>query len=126
MKKPGKLTPEEYEEMKKHAIYGADMLKDIKSIKFIQDGAHYHHERWDGKGYPEGLAGENIPIIGRIIGVTDSFDVMTSTRCYKDALTKEKAISELIANKGKQFDPVVVDVLIELINNKKITLEGWD
>jgi len=125
LKKPGRLTNEEFDIIKKHTTYGGDMLKSIKSIKSISDGAKYHHERYDGKGYPEGLSGENIPYIGRIICVADAFDAMTSSRCYRDALSKEYVLNELKNNLGKQFDPVIGQAMIDLINEETIVIESW-
>jgi len=122
LKKPGKLTPEEYEIIKTHAQKGAEMLCDYKSLQGAVDGVLCHHERYDGKGYPNGLKGENIPFIGRIICVADSFDAMNSKRCYRDVLTKEYILKELEDNRGKQFDPVFVDYLLELINEGKIVI----
>lgn len=118
--KPGRLTEEEYEIMKKHTVYGAEILRDFTAIDGMGSGALNHHERYDGKGYPNGLAGEDIPIIGRIIGVSDAFDAMNSRRCYRSNLSEEVIISELKNNRGKQFDPVIVDCLLALINSGKI------
>ena len=117
LSKPGKLTDEEYEIMKKHTIYGNDILRDFTAIDNMGTGALSHHERYDGKGYPNGIAGEDIPIISRIICVSDAFDAMNSRRCYRDNLSEEVIISELKNNKGKQFDPNIVDSLLSLIND---------
>lgn len=122
LKKPGKLTLEEYEIIKTHPQKGAEMLSEYKSLEGVVDGVLYHHERYDGRGYPKGLAGKDIPMIGRLICVADSFDAMNSKRCYRDTLTKEYILKELEDNKGKQFDPVFVDYLLELINEGKITI----
>lgn len=120
LKNPGRLSDEEYAIMKKHTEYGAEVLKDFTSILGIDIGAKFHHERYDGKGYPAGLEGENIPIIARIIGVADAFDAMNSKRCYREKLTKEVILSELENNRNKQFDSAIVDCLIELINEQQI------
>lgn len=120
--KPGKLTDEEYEVIKSHTIYGEKMLRDFSSIEGIDLGALYHHERYDGKGYPHGLSGENIPLIARIICVADSLDAMNSNRCYRPRLTREVILEELENNKGKQFDPEVVEHLIKLIKQNIITI----
>lgn len=122
LQKKDKLTEEEYEVIKSHTTYGNQMLRDFSSIDGISMGALYHHERYDGKGYPSGIAGEEIPMIARIIGVADSLDAMNSNRCYRPRLTKEVIIQELINNKGKQFDATVVDYVIELINEGKIII----
>lgn len=120
LKKPGRLTENEYQSIKNHTIQGAEMLKDFTAIEGIADGAMYHHERFDGGGYPTGKKGEEIPMIGRIICVADAFDAMNSRRCYRKELSKEYIINEIVLNKGKQFDPKVVDCILELIQEKKI------
>lgn len=122
LSKPGRLTEEEYEIMKKHTVYGGDILRDFSSIEGIGMGALSHHERYDGKGYPNGLAGEDIPIIARIICVSDSFDAMNSRRCYRSNLSEDVIISELLNNKGKQFDPNVIDCLMSLIESGAIRM----
>ncbi len=122
LQKKGKLTEEEYEVIKSHTTYGNQMLRDFSSIDGINTGALYHHERYDGKGYPAGISGEEIPMIARIIGVADSLDAMNSNRCYRPRLTKDVIIKELLDNKGKQFDATVVDYVIELINEGKIII----
>lgn len=113
--KPGRLTDEEYEIMKKHTTYGSEILRDFTAIDNIRMGALCHHERYDGKGYPNGMAGEEIPMIGRIICASDAFDAMNSRRCYRDSLPMDYIIDELQSNKGKQFDPQVIDCLLSLI-----------
>lgn len=118
--KPGRLTDEEYEIMKKHTVYGAEILRNFTAIDGMGLGALSHHERYDGKGYPNGIAGEDIPIIGRIICVSDAFDAMNSRRCYRSSLSEEVIIGELKNNRGKQFDPVIVDCMLALINSGRI------
>jgi tetratricopeptide (TPR) repeat protein len=98
LQKPGKLTNEEYEVIKSHTTIGGEMLRDFTSITDMGMGAMYHHERYDGKGYPEGLAGEDIPLISRIICVADALDAMNSNRCYRSRLDKEYILSELEKN----------------------------
>ncbi|MBQ4427068.1 MAG: HD-GYP domain-containing protein [Oscillospiraceae bacterium] len=120
--KPGKLTDEEYEILKSHSARGAEILSSFKSLKDVEAGAHYHHERYDGKGYPDGLKGEEIPFIARMICVADSFDAMNSNRVYRKKLPREKIISELEENKGKQFDPEVADVMLRLIREGQIPI----
>lgn len=120
LKKPGKLSNEEYEIIKSHTVRGAEMLEHFTSIEHIREGVLYHHERYDGKGYPEGLNGEDIPLVARIICVADSFDAMNSRRYYRDMLSKEYIISEIENNSGKQFDPKLVNIFLELINDGKI------
>lgn len=120
--KPGRLTDEEYEIMKKHTVYGSEILRDFTAIEDIGTGALSHHERYDGKGYPNGLAGENIPMIARIICVSDAFDAMNSRRCYRDNLSRDAIISELENNRGKQFDPRITDCLLSLIESSEIDI----
>ncbi len=122
LQKPAKLTDEEYEIIKRHTIVGGDMLRDFTSIKDMSLGALYHHERYDGKGYPKGLKGEEIPLIARMICVADSLDAMNSNRCYRPKLTREIIIDELEKNKGKQFDPVIVDHILKLIKQGVIKI----
>lgn len=123
LKKPERLTEEEYEIIKTHTSRGAEMLADFSSIDHIREGALYHHERYDGSGYPQGKKGKDIPMIGRIICVADSFDAMNSKRCYRNELTKEKIIFELESNKGLQFDPEVVDQFLALIKDGQIDFD---
>lgn len=118
--KPGRLTDKEFEIMKKHTLYGAEILRDFTAIEGMGSGALTHHERYDGKGYPNGIAGEDIPIIGRIICVSDAFDAMNSRRCYRSSLSEEVILNELKSNRAKQFDPVIVDCLLALINSGEI------
>ncbi len=106
--KPTVLTDDEMSVMKNHTIIGASILKDITTVKDLELGARYHHERYDGKGYPEGLRGADIPILARIICVADSFDAMSSNRCYRTRLSKDMIRKELLRGSGKQFDPEVV------------------
>lgn len=120
--KPGRLTAEEFEVMKKHTIYGKEILRDFNAIDNMGMGALCHHERYDGSGYPNRLAGEEIPLIARIIGVSDAFDAMNSRRCYRNNLPKELILSELEVNKGTQFDPKIADCLLELIKSGDISI----
>lgn len=118
--KPGRLTDEEFEVIKSHTKIGGDILSSFKSLNNVGEGARYHHERYDGKGYPEGRAGEDIPLIARMICVADSFDAMNSNRVYRNKLTKEDIFREIETNKGKQFDPQIADILLRLIREGKI------
>lgn len=120
--KPGRLTDDEYEIMKKHTVYGSEILRDFTAIEDIGTGALSHHERYDGKGYPNGLAGEEIPMIARIICVSDAFDAMNSSRCYRSNLSAEVIVSELKNNRGKQFDPHITDCLLSLIDSGEIKI----
>lgn len=110
--KDGKPTADEWEIIRKHPIIGVEILKEIKQLHSVLPGVKYHHERYDGKGYPDGLAGENIPLIARILAVTDSYDAMTSNRPYRKALPEAIAQEELLRLKGQQFDPQCVDIFL--------------
>ena len=114
LRKPGKLTAEEFAEMKKHVDIGARILRDVRQVDDLIPGVLYHHERYDGKGYPQGLAGQNIPLIGRILCVADSFDAMTSNRTYRKALPLEVALLEIRRCAGTQFDPALVDAWLSI------------
>ena len=120
--KPGRLTDDEFEVIKSHTIRGGEILSSFKSLNNAGEGALYHHERYDGKGYPEGRAAEDIPLIARMICVADSFDAMNSNRVYRNKLTKEDIFNEISVNKGKQFDPKIADVFLRLIKDGKIKM----
>lgn len=114
--KPGKLTDEEYSIIKSHPTIGANILSNISTIQDIATGAHWHHERYDGKGYPDGLAGEEIPEMARIIGVADTYDAMTSKRSYRDILSQDVVRGELVRGRGTQFDPEFTDVMLSMMD----------
>jgi len=118
--KPGKLSAEEYEMMKKHTIIGADTLAEVRDKypdnRFLKLGisiARYHHERWDGTGYPEGLSGTAIPLSARIMAIVDVYDALRSNRVYKEAYSHEESLSIIKEGRNKHFDPVIVDVFVE-------------
>jgi putative nucleotidyltransferase with HDIG domain len=113
--KAGKLTEEEYNNMKSHAVTGATILRPIAQFEDIIDCVMYHHERLDGSGYPEGLRGDAISLGAKILAVADAFDAMTSDRAYRPARPARAAVEELIRCKGVQFEPVVVDAFVEVI-----------
>jgi len=115
LNKPMPLQDEEFAVLKQHSRVGAEILKSISSIKNLHYGALYHHERYDGKGYPTGLAGENIPIEARIIAIADTYDAMTSNRAYRNRLSQEKVLSELEHAKGTQLDPALVTLFLEML-----------
>lgn len=123
LKKPGRLSDEEIKIIRMHTVYGGEILKSITAIEGLREGAYYHHERYDGNGYPEGLKGEEIPLCARIIGVADSFDAMNADRCYRRALPLEKIIEELKVNIGRQFDPVVAGHMIRMLENNELECE---
>ncbi|MGB2715956.1 MAG: CHASE2 domain-containing protein [Vicinamibacterales bacterium] len=121
--KPGALTPDEYQEMKKHPTYGLSVITtaqrnagapDDPTLMMARDIVYTHHERWDGKGYPRGLEGPEIPIAGRVIAIVDAYDALTSGRCYRHALPHEQALQVLAGGSGSQFDPAVVDALLSV------------
>ncbi|MGI5970975.1 MAG: HD domain-containing phosphohydrolase [Oscillospiraceae bacterium] len=115
-----RLTPEEFESVKTHSQRGYDILSVMSLFKDIAPIIKSHHERWDGKGYPEGISGTEIPEAARIIALADAFDAMTSTRRYRRDLTFEEALDQLRGNRGTQFDPEMADVFIELIGDGSI------
>ncbi|MBI5815511.1 MAG: HD domain-containing protein [Nitrospinae bacterium] len=112
LKKPGKLDENEFALIKAHPALGADALKSIRGLKKAATIIRHHHEAYGGGGYPDGLAGEAIPIGARIISVIDAYDAMTSDRAYRKALTPERARQILVENSGKQFDPSIVDLFL--------------
>jgi response regulator RpfG family c-di-GMP phosphodiesterase len=113
--KPGKLTAEEFEVMKEHARIGSDIFKKSKRplMQTASIIAHEHHEKWNGSGYPRGLSGENIHIYGRITALVDVFDALSCERVYKKAWPMEKIIDLIREERGKHFDPKLVDIFIE-------------
>ena len=117
--KKGKLTEEEYEAIKQHPVLGNQILASIGEYPYISIGAHFHHERYDGKGYPDKMKGEDIPEIARIIAVADAYDAMTSTRSYRDPIPQAKVREEFVKNSGTQFDPNIAKVMIGLIDQDK-------
>ena len=113
--KPARLTDEEFELIKAHPVIGCNILQKIEEMPKLQTGAHWHHERYDGKGYPDGLAGEDIPEEARIIAVADAYDAMTSRRSYRDILPQEVVKGEIEKGRGLQFDPTFADIMLEII-----------
>lgn len=114
--KPSRLTDEEYAMIKSHPVTGSNILIEVTEIPDIAIGAKYHHERYDGKGYPEGLSGTDIPELARIIGVADAYDAMTSKRSYRDVLAQDIVREEILKGKGTQFDPEIADVMLQLMD----------
>jgi HD-GYP domain-containing protein (c-di-GMP phosphodiesterase class II) len=112
--KPGKLSPKEFAWIRKHPEIGYRILKDIPQLTDILPGVLHHHERWDGGGYPQGLAGEGIPLVARLIALADSFDAMSSTRTYRSALSREQVLDEIDRCVGTQFDPVLAKAFVDL------------
>lgn len=112
--KPGKLTSDEYEWIRRHPEIGYRILKDIPQLTDILPGVLHHHERWDGRGYPHGLAGEAIPLLARVIALADSFDAMSSTRTYRSAMSRVQVLDEIVACTGSQYDPHLASVFVKL------------
>ncbi len=129
--KPGKLTDEEMEVMKMHCVYGSNALAeaehdagDVSFLTMGQDIAHFHHERWDGTGYPLALAGVEIPLAARIVALADAYDALTSKRCYKSAYSHDEAKTIILNKRGSHFDPDVVDAFLDQENSfKQIRME---
>lgn len=117
--KPSRLTDEEYAEIKTHPLVGASILRNITEFPQLAVGARWHHERFDGKGYPDGLSGEDIPLEARIIAIADAYDAMSSRRSYRDVLSQEFVRGELVKGKGSQFDPQLTEVMLEMVDEDK-------
>ena len=113
--KEGRLTGEEFEQIKRHPVLGYQILSSIKQSPELSIGAHYHHERYDGRGYPDGLSGGDIPETARIIAVADAYDAMTSTRSYRKELSEEKTREEIRKGTGTQFDPKYAEIMLDII-----------
>lgn len=113
--KPARLTEEEYRVIQNHPAMGAKILSNITEFPKLATGARWHHERYDGKGYPDGIAGEDIPVEARMIAIADAYDAMSSRRSYRDALTQDYIRGELVKGRGTQFDPIFTDVMLEMM-----------
>ncbi|MBQ1849203.1 MAG: HD-GYP domain-containing protein, partial [Lachnospiraceae bacterium] len=116
---PTRLTDEEYAVIKTHPGVGFDILAEIKSRPDLSIGARWHHERYDGKGYPDRKAGEEIPYFARIIAVADTYDAMTSNRSYRKYMAQDAVRAEIEKNSGTQFDPKVAKCMLEIIDEDK-------
>ena len=130
--KPGKLTPDEFEIIKKHPTLGGDVLTDIEAqikvrtfLTLGKEVAYYHHERWDGTGYPKGLKGEQIPLSARIVTLSDVYDALTSKRIYKEAFSHQEAKDMITLEKNRSFDADVVESFLEHESDFKITLKKY-
>lgn len=119
LRKAGPLDQDEWSEMKRHAEIGALLLNKIPYLSTAIPIIHYHHERWDGKGYPNGLAGEDIPLEARIVAVADAYDAMTTARVYHDQSSHEQAVNEIITGSGNRYDPKVVEAFLSVIKSQK-------
>lgn len=115
LKKPGKLTPEEWEIMKKHSAIGYRITMSSDEFAHISQSVLSHHERWDGKGYPQGLKGSDIPLLARIISIIDTYDTLTHARVYKEAASVENALAEIERCSGTQFDPAITGIFVQII-----------
>lgn len=126
LNKPGRLSDEEFKVMKSHPAIGANVLKDNYIINGLEEGAKYHHERYDGRGYPDGISGDNIPEIARIIGIADAYDAMTSNRIYRKRLSDEQVIAEIRRCSGTQFHPDVAEVFIKMLESGRLKQRSPD
>ena len=120
LNKPTQLTEDEDNLLKKHTIIGAEILKDVTLIPHVVEVTRNHHEHYDGSGYPDGLAGTEIPIFARIIAVADCYDAMNSRRIYRNALSQDEIYEEILKNKGTQFDPEIADIFLTLLTENQI------
>ena len=114
--KPAKLTDEEYSIIQNHPVMGAKILKNITEFPKLSTGARWHHERYDGRGYPDGISGEDIPMEARIIAIADAYDAMSSRRSYRDVLPQAQVRAEVQKGKGTQFDPVFAEIMLHMID----------
>ena len=124
LNKVGRLTDDEYAKMRSHVTRGAEILKDFTLVEHVEEGTRYHHERYDGKGYPDGLKGEEIPLFARIISVADTFDAMTSNRVYRNHMDTDYVMNEMKRGRGTQFDPDALDAFLRLVDKKVIDLDA--
>lgn len=123
--KPTHLDEREYAEIKRHAEVSAEIIGGIPVLADLVPGVRHHHERWDGQGYPDGIAAEEIPLEARILAVADAFDAMTSDRPYRDGMPLAKARAVLLAERERQFDPAVVDAFVALLDQEAVTLRDY-
>lgn len=123
--KPARLTADEYADIQRHAVVSAEIIGGIPVLAELVPGVRHHHEHWDGSGYPDGLIGEAIPHDARILAVADAFDAMTSDRPYRTGMPAERARAELLAERGHQFDPAIVDVFVRLLDEEVVTLRDY-
>lgn len=128
LNKPGRLTPEEFDEMKKHPGHGARILENIQApaVKAVLPGVRHHHEKWDGSGYPDGLRGEDIPLLARLLGVADFFDALTSARSYRGAMPAETAVDLISRSAGSHFESSLAELVVRLHKAGNLLPEGWE
>ncbi len=122
LRKPGKLTAEEYEQIKQHPDYGARIVRPMRFAAEVGPIIRHHHERWDGKGYPQGLSGEAIPVGARIVAIVDAYDAMMTDRPYRRALGLEETLRRLREGRGREWDPQLLDLFIELVEQGRLEL----
>ena len=120
LKKPGALDDEEYALIKNHTLWGAEILKNVTNVPDAKVVARSHHERWDGTGYPDGLAGMQIPLCARIVAIADAYDAMSSARVYRQPLARSAIRSELLRGRGTQFDPQLLDAFLPLFDSGEL------
>jgi HD-GYP domain-containing protein (c-di-GMP phosphodiesterase class II) len=114
LSKPAKLTDEEFEFIKRHPVIGHEILRGIPGLEDALPGVLHHHEQFGGRGYPEGLAGESIPLLGRVLALCDTFDAMSSSRSYRAAMSRETVLAEITKCAGRQFDPQLAELFVKL------------
>jgi HD-GYP domain-containing protein (c-di-GMP phosphodiesterase class II) len=119
LQKPGRLEPEEFRLMQTHSVLGEQIVSRVPQLAELLSGVRHHHERYDGRGYPDGLAGEAIPKIARYLAVADTFDAMTSDRPYRKGLPVETALAEIEANAGTQFDPMLARAFARMMRRSQ-------
>ena len=119
LNKPGKLSDEEFALIKSHAAHGGAILGEVEDMPELATAARWHHERYDGGGYPDGIAGDQIPLEVRIIGMADCYDAMTSDRVYRDHLPQDVVRREIVRGAGTQFDPLVAQIMLKIIDKDK-------
>jgi HD-GYP domain-containing protein (c-di-GMP phosphodiesterase class II) len=124
LKKPGALTPEEFTLMKQHTVKGANIMRPVSQLKEVLPGIELHHEHIDGRGYPYGLSGSQIPLMARIIGVADTLDAMTTNRPYQTAMDLDYAMERIRTLAGTKFDPTVVNALESAVQHGKLRLSA--
>ena len=122
LRKPTKLEQDEYSIIQQHVMNGLNIIRTFDFPETVKNAIQYHHERWDGKGYPYGISGEDTPIEGRILQITDAFSAMTIKRVYREQLTIQGAVDEISRHSGSQFDPQLAQVFIEMIKERKIAI----
>lgn len=122
LNKPDRLSAEEFNLIKSHTIIGGEILRNIKTIPYVDKGAKFHHERYEGGGYPSGIKDEDIPAVARIISIADAYDAMNSKRVYRDALPKNIIRKELVNGKGTQFDPYYMEEFLKLLDEDKLII----